>query len=215
MFGLPRIWSPQWTQLSIDEIRKRARLLIVDDEEFFYLDLFRKDGYTIEKWNDVKDLPKIESGYYDVVLLDIQGIGKKQSKDQGMGILRHLKKACPAQIVVAFSNADFSLKYKEFFDLADKVLAKQADYVDFKRAVDELLGSRFSLGFYVDSVSKLASPHLPDTAKIRKATEKAIRTQSVQSLEKILQKAETPLNVIEAILRIVNSAIQVGSSISQ
>ena len=128
---------------SIEEIRKRARLLIVDDGDFFYLALFRKDGYNIEKWNDVTDLPKLESGYYDIVLLDIQGIGKKQSKDQGMGILRHLKKACPAQIVVAYSNADFSLKYKEFFDLADKVLAKQADYVDFKRAVDELLGSRF------------------------------------------------------------------------
>lgn len=214
MFELWRLTNPQWAQLPVSEIRKRARLLIIDDEEFFYLDLFRKDGYNIEKWNDVKDLPKIESGYYDIILLDIQGIGKKLSQDQGMGILRHIKKACPAQIVVAYSNADFSLKYKEFFDLANKVLAKQADYVDFKRAVDELLGNRFSMGFYVESVAKLAAPHLSDTLKIQKAAEKAIRTRSLESLEKVLQKAETPLNVIEAIVRIVKSAIEVGNSVS-
>lgn len=213
MFGLWRLWNPRWTQLSITEIRKRARLLIVDDGEFFYLDLFRKDGYSIEKWNDVKDLPKLESGFYDIILLDIQGIGKKQSQDQGLGILRHLKKACPTQIVVAYSNADFSLKYKEFFDLANKVLAKQADYVDFKRAVDELLENRFSFGFYVESISRLAAPHIPDVLKIQKATEKAIRTRNIQSLEKLLQKSETPLNIIEAIIRITKSAIEVGNSI--
>lgn len=214
MFGLSGFWKSEWVQLPIDEIRKRARLLIVDDEKFFYLDLFRKDGYNIEKWNDVKDLPKIESGYYDIVLLDIQGIGKEHSQDQGLGIIRHLKKACPAQIVVAYSNADFSLKYKEFFDLADKTLAKQADYVDFKRAVDELLGNKFSLGFYVDSVTKIASPYLSDTAKFRKATEKAIRTKKAESLEKFLEKAEVPINTIDTIIRTVKFAIQIGSSLA-
>lgn len=106
------------------------------------------------------------------------------------------------------------MKYKEFFDLADKVLAKQADYVDFKRAVDELLEKRFSMGFYVEGVNKLTSRHLSDTSKIRKATEKAILTHNVQSLEKLLQKAEIPFNTIEAIIRIVKFAIQVGSSVT-
>ncbi len=214
MIDLWRFWTPQWTALSIEEIKKRARLLIIDDGEFFYLDLFRRDGYNIDKWNDVKDLPKVESGYYDIVLLDIQGIGKKHSKDGGMGILRHVKQVSPGQIVVAYSNADFSLKYKEFFDLADRVLAKQADYVDFKRAVDELLESRFSLGFYVEGVNKLASGYLSDTSKIRSAAEKAIRTKNVGPLEKILQKAEVPLKTIEAIVRIVKLAVQIGDSVT-
>ena len=65
----------------------------------------------------------------------------------------------------------------------------------------------------MNSVSKLASPYLPDTSKIQKATEKAIRTNSVQTLEKILQKTEIPLSVIEAIIRIVKMAIQVGISL--
>ncbi len=213
MLRLPWSSRTSWLQLSIEEIRKRSRLLVVDDGEFFYLALFKKDGYNIEKWDEVNDLPKLESGYYDIILLDIQDVGKKLSKEQGLGVLRHLKKVCPAQIVVAYSNADFSLKYKDFFDMADKVLAKQDDYVDFKRAVDTLLGHRFSLGFYLDSVAKLASPHLPETTKIRKAAEKAIRARNPRRLENVLRRAEVPPDPLDAILRVVALAIKISTAI--
>ncbi len=33
---------------------KRARLLVIDDADFPYLSLFERDGYTMEKWADVK-----------------------------------------------------------------------------------------------------------------------------------------------------------------
>ena len=39
----------QWPNLAIEEIRKRARILVIDDSDFFYLQLFKNDGYTIEK----------------------------------------------------------------------------------------------------------------------------------------------------------------------
>src|SRR4051812_21666912 len=109
----------EWPQLSPEDIKKRARLLVVDDAEFAYLELFKRDGYTVEKWNDVEDLAKLESGYFDVILLDMKGIARAQSKDQGLGLIRHLKDVRPVQLIVAFSSADFSLKYKEFFDRAD------------------------------------------------------------------------------------------------
>lgn len=35
MFDLWRLWRSEWTELTIDEIKKRARLLIIDDGEFF------------------------------------------------------------------------------------------------------------------------------------------------------------------------------------
>jgi len=59
-----------WPTIELSEIKKRARLLVIDDSDFPYQSLFERDGYTIEKWPDVTDLPKLESGFYDVVLLD-------------------------------------------------------------------------------------------------------------------------------------------------
>jgi len=52
----------QWPELPIAEIRKRARLVVVDDGEFPYGQLFRRDDYQLDKWNDVHDLQKLESG---------------------------------------------------------------------------------------------------------------------------------------------------------
>src|ERR1700685_352014 len=129
---------PKWPDVTFDEIKKRARLLVIDDTEFPYETLFKRDGYTLEKWSDIDDLPKIETNYYDILLLDMQGVGQQQSSQQGLGILRHLKKTTPGQIVIAYSSAEFSLSAQEFFDMADAVLSKTSDYVEFKQTVDGL-----------------------------------------------------------------------------
>ena len=76
----------QWPEISYDEMKKRSRLLVIDDGPFPYASLFHRDGYTIERWDVDTDMPKLESGYYDLILLDIQGVGKEYSTQQGLGI---------------------------------------------------------------------------------------------------------------------------------
>lgn len=198
-----------WPELPLDEIRKRARLLVIDDQDFYYLPLFQKDGYSIEKWDDVKDLTKLEIGFYDIILLDIQGVGKELSQDQGFGILKYLRKSSPAQIIVAYSNADWSVKYQEFFEMADAVLYKQKDYVDFKRTVDNLLRDRFSLGFYVNRIDKLVAPYITEPEKVRQITQKAILTKSPDRLKQYLDKIIDNKETFNTVLQIVATAIQI------
>src|SRR4051794_38006194 len=96
-----------WPRLDHAEIVKPARILVVDDNEFPYLKLFRRDGYTIEKWSSVRDLGQLEDGSFDVILLDLIGVGTRESSDQGLGVLKHIRQTNPAQIVVAYSNAEW------------------------------------------------------------------------------------------------------------
>ena len=201
----------RWPDFSMDEIRKRARVLVIDDVEFAYLYLFKKDGYTIDKWNDVDDLPKLESGYYDIVLLDIQGVGKELSQEQGLGILKHLRKTCPAQIIIAYSNADFSLKYQRFFRMADETLSKSDDYVQFKRIVDRFLADRFSLGFYVDRIAKLASPYLSDTIRVKELSKAAIFQGKNTKLVAYLKQHVDSKEALSMILQVVQVAIGIAS----
>lgn len=201
----------RWPTLSLEEIKKRARILVIDDNDFYYLPLFKKDGYTVDKWNDIDELPKLESGYYDIILLDIQGIGKEHSVEQGLGILKHLHQTCPTQIVIAYSNADFSLKYQEFFRMADAVLAKASDYVEFKRTVDKLLTERFSLGFYVNRIVRMAGPYVADTEQLRKVSSNAILKRSKGTLEKYLEGYIDKKDLIALILQVVEVAIAISS----
>jgi hypothetical protein len=75
-----------WPETPFEEIKKRARLLVIDDDVFAYCELFKRDGYAIDQWSDVEDLNKLENGIFDLILLDIQGVGKTISpSEQGLG----------------------------------------------------------------------------------------------------------------------------------
>lgn len=198
-----------WPALPFDEIKKRARLLVIDDQEFAYLKLFKVDGYTFDKWKDVDDLPKLENGYYDIVLLDIHGVGLAQSAEQGFGILKHLRKVSPAQIVVAYSNSDWSLKYQEFFDLADRKLAKGQDYVDFKRVVDELLRERFALSFYLKRIDGVLKGRVPDEAEARLIAERAILSRKPTKLHQYLNPA-VDADLLQTAMAVAQTAIAIA-----
>jgi CheY-like chemotaxis protein len=164
----------EYTPPTFEEIKKRARILVIDDNDFAYEQLFTRDGYTIEKWDDIENLEKLENNYFDLILLDIQGVGQNESEEEGFGILKHIRSKSPAQIVIAFSNSDWSLKYQGFFDLADRKLAKSQDYVEFKRTVDDLLALRFNHSFYIEKIEKIQHLSPLEKSKIIQAAQSSM-----------------------------------------
>lgn len=212
---LKRYWpfkKNKWPHLTLDEILKRSRILVIDDSEFVYLKLFKKDGYNIEKWNDINNLQKLEQGFFDIVLLDIHGVGREQSQEEGFGILKHLQQVSPAQIVIAYSEADYSLKFHEFFQRADAVLAKSSDYVEFKRTVDTLLSKRFSLGFYLDRIVNISRPYVTDPEKVKElATNAIFGHDDPNKLEFYLRDHIDNKKNIALILQIVQVAIGIAA----
>lgn len=197
------------TPPSFEEIKKRAKILVIDDNDFAYTTLFTRDGYTIEKWDDIDNLERLENNYYDLILLDIQGVGQNESEEEGFGILKHIRKKSPAQIVIAFSNADWSLKYQDFFDLADKKLAKSQDYVEFKRVVDSLLEQRFDPNYYLEKISKVKSLSPAERTRITQAAQNSIfngKIEEINTAVKGISKEDAQL-----ILAIVQTAAAVIS----
>lgn len=67
-------------QPTLQQIVDRARILVIDDEDFPYGALFRKDGYNLTKWPDVQKLPEIEQGKYDIILLDLRASGRRSRR---------------------------------------------------------------------------------------------------------------------------------------
>jgi hypothetical protein len=115
-------------------------------------------------------------------------------------------------VVVAFSNSDFSLKYQDFFRLADATLPKSADYVDFKRTVDDLLRERFSLGFYVSRIVSAAGTQGEDRPRLEREAAEAIKTKKTGRLRKFLLDKVSDKDNIEIAVTLAKIAIEVADS---
>lgn len=212
MFGLPSLGRRrEWPKFSHEEILKRARLLVIDDSEFPLIKLFKKDGYTITKWNDVKELAQLETASYDLILLDLEGVGRSLSDDQGFGILKHIRATNPTQLVIAYSNQDWSLEYQPFFEEADATLPKtKTDYYEFKRTVDRLLERRFSLDYYVERAQEELQDYSAAAPKARDKVRRAILSGNGERLAKYLNDHVDDRVVVDRVLQVTQIAVQVG-----
>jgi CheY-like chemotaxis protein len=208
MWGLLR--AREWPTPDHAEIVKRARLLVIDDGPFPYLTLFERDGYTMTQWADVEDLGALEGGAFDVILLDLRGVGRQESADEGFGVLRHIRETSPGQIVVAYSNEDLSLAYQPFFRDADAVLHKTTDYVEFKRVVDRLLDERFSLGFYLSRIENELGDYSAKAPKAVAKARSAILRGDTSSLRKYLSKKLDDTVTVDRVIALAALAIQVA-----
>jgi CheY-like chemotaxis protein len=196
-------------EIPFEDIKKRARLLVIDDQGFNYKALFENDGYTLSEWRDVEELSKLEDGYFDLILLDVNGVGKQLSNEQGLGVLQHIRHSSPAQLVIAYSNAKFDLKYQNFFSLADATLSKDIDYVDFKRTVDELLRRRFSSGFYTSRIASVLGGSRQDHDEIDRELKRSIAAKDPSAIRQLIKQKTSDPKTLETCLTIAKSAIEV------
>lgn len=195
----------------MDQIRAQSKILVIDDQPFPYKRLFEKDHYTVEKRSDVKQTSDIDKFQYDLILLDLQGVGRSLSNDEGLGVLRYLKEQHPTQLVVAYSNAEFPLATQPFFAMADAVLPKSADYIQFKNEVDRLLQLRFSIGYYMRLAYSEMDPEVFTSRGVERRLRRALRTNRVSELRSLLTDRSSNAVTVDRVLLIV----QTGASVLQ
>lgn len=143
--------------LSFEDLKKRIRIAVIDDEDSFPIRLFQSEGYAIDKWDRVSDVGygKLESGFYDIIVLDIKGIASDISEDDGLGVLESLKKHNPAQIIIAHSQHSYDLSKVRFWELADEKIAKPSDFLKIKAIIDNLIIHQFKPERYINALHAL------------------------------------------------------------
>lgn len=110
---------------SIDQLRDRIKILLVDDERYDIIEILRNRGYRIYYKEDITYT--IETEPFDLILLDINGIADKfASTKQGFGFALEVKKIYPQKIVVSFSGVS-DPKINEQLDKIDGYIAKDTD----------------------------------------------------------------------------------------
>lgn len=196
--------------LTIEQVRKQARVLVIDDHVFPAEKMFTRDGYHFERWPYVKNLSQLTDGHYQLILLDVQGVGLVESPDkQGLGILEHVKKTNPAQAVIVYSSEPYSVSSSRYIVLADAFLDKNSSYVEYKDEVDRLLLAQSSPGYFIARMNQQLGENAARVPKAVKYGVKAFRTGNSRSLARYL-RANLPDNVqVETALQVISIGISI------
>lgn len=196
--------------LPFEEIRKRATLLVIDDSEFGYQELFERDQYHIQRWPEVQTLSQLTDSNFDLILLDLHGVGLREDPQlQGLGILRSIKDRNPTQLVVAYTSHEWGARAQEFFALADAVLEKDDPYVTFKRAVDDLLSRRYTPGYFIGRINQVLGDQAILVPEAVAQATKAIQRRTTTAIRSYLGSRITDQLTVDRVIAIIGIAISI------
>lgn len=156
------------SNIEFSELKKRTRIVVIDDEEGFPIKLFKNEGYSIDKWDKVEDYKKLEDGFYDIIILDIKGVALHISEDDGLGVLENIKQKNPSQIIIAFSQHSYDLSKAKFWELADEKIAKPSDFLKIRSIIDNLIDKKFRPERYISTLHKILHDNNVSQNEIRK-----------------------------------------------
>ena len=205
--AVPEFHDP--TIEDIENLKLKARIAVVDDEEVPYIKPLLANGYNVRYYSDIDNIDEFVRKRYHVIVLDIQGIGKELSqKHQGFGILKYIKSEYPHVVILVYTGGRFSFAmYREESTLADDFLDKDIDFLEFKLKIDSAVRRAFSPSYHAEvrertlkkeiedydtyeKVSKILTRHHPMDkhrilGKVRKVT-KSSNNKLVQKVENYL-----------------------------
>ncbi len=186
---------------SIEEIRSLCKILFIDDKIFPVVEILKTEGWNkTSRIKDVDSLEQMEVKEAHVLIVDIQGVGKKlKFKDEGLGLIIALKTKYPDKKVIVYSAEDQG-KIQAFhpgIDAADKRLSKHADPYQFTVAVEGYAREAFSLNECVKRIQNQLAKEFGLTAE----TEKII-----SNMNKLYSKKDYSIGNISKVFNIQNGA---------
>jgi DNA-binding NtrC family response regulator len=193
------------------ELRKRTRILVIDDDPHsFPFETLRREGYAIDHWLKVETLRTLEEGQYDIIFLDIQGVAQEYGKDDGLGILEHIKEVNPSQIVVAFSAHSYDLSKNRFWRLADDSLSKPVEASKCKRLIDNLIESKQTPTRYWQVVADLLTKQGLSLKDVEQIEDKVVRALRKKDRNAISAALEPSVKGAEIAVRVVSIAFKIA-----
>lgn len=136
------------TPLSRDELLRRSRVLVIDDQRPDIIDDLKKAHFAVDYEADIdaSKIDLIDKQIYDLILLDFGNVGKAFGPDEGLDLLRHIKRVNPAMIVLTYTSKALKSEQAEFYRLSDGVLAKDAGISESLEKIEDGLRKAHSIG---------------------------------------------------------------------
>lgn len=157
---------------SATDLRRRLKMLVIDDAGFTYFEDFKRDAFNIESWPRVEAYAHLEGYQYDVLVLDIHGIAGHLSARDGLGVAEYVRGSTESMAIIIYSGATYQLTVDTssadvVFDVAG------GDYDEFRSHVDQLYARMTTPEFYLRNFNSGHGSSVTD--EDRKALEGGVR----------------------------------------
>jgi hypothetical protein len=164
MFGFFVKRSPQSIEmlkipLHRDELIKRSRILFIDDERPELIDDLKKSRFSVDYESDItpENIQLLDNPVHDLFIVDFVGVGKLLGKDQGLTILRHIKRVNPTSVTIAYTSKSVKAEHADFYKLADAVLQKDAGIGESTEKIEHALRMSYRVDRLWSGVLEVAS----------------------------------------------------------
>jgi len=124
---------------SLEEIKRRARVLFVDDESVYYLiSNINQAGWNVSHVSEITNFDSDEIRNADIIFLDYKNVGVKLTPtEEGIGLLKVIRKKYPEKHLIFYSGYAGFIPGHEVHGIADDWIQKNSDpYVYINRIED-------------------------------------------------------------------------------
>lgn len=126
--------------ISREKLKRTCRILFIDDEKVDLVDDLKNEGFSADQDFVGSDITKIERGYFDLIVLDYKGVGARYGSDEGLSLLRSIKRVNPSVYILAYTSQNLPpSKSSEFYTLCDGTLNKDAGVADSVQRIESAL----------------------------------------------------------------------------
>ncbi len=151
--------------LSIDDIKQKTRILIIDDESREDLvNYLKRDGWACRHKYDIESLEDVDIKDSHIICVDIRGVGKALNKaDEGLDLLLSIKKKYPQKKTIQYSSQSTHNYFHEANSYTDKRIHKSSgDLEVFSSAIEELALTCFNWNHMVAHTYNAYKNNLPE-----------------------------------------------------
>lgn len=133
--------------LSREDLLRRGRVLVIDDERPDLIDDLTDARFAIDYVPDItqKNLHLIDQPAHDLIILDFGSVGTEFGNDEGLSLLRHIKRVNPSVVVYAYTSKALTIEHADFYRLADGTLQKDAGIGESTEKIEEGLKKALSI----------------------------------------------------------------------
>jgi DNA-binding NarL/FixJ family response regulator len=145
------------TNISRERLIQNGRIVVIDDEKPLLIEDLSRIGFSVDYDATGNDAQKLDSQLYDVAIVDFHGVGRKYGTNQGLDLLRHIRRVSPRTRLIAYTSRSLSASESEFFTLSHVVLPKDLGLEESMTIIEEQLRLAFSKQHLFESlIAKLS-----------------------------------------------------------
>lgn len=169
---------------NITELRKKVKVLMIDDEEYDIVELLKNRGYNVYYKEDISYALEVEP--FDIVILDIKGVAKKfGSTYEGFGFAKEIKMIYPHKLVLCYSGTS-DININEQLGSIDGFIKKDTDIDVWSQKLDSYIKKYCSIDYHwkiIESQLKDQNTNEKTIDSLRGAYVKSFETDSFDELK--------------------------------